>query len=100
MELFFVGTPNGYVYVCANETVKFRFLAHRDKLFFLGKSRVHPIILTLGTDFTDVATKGSVKCWDISSPNSPEELSCIILPDTVINDNGQISCVALSDDFS
>ena len=100
MELFYVGTPSGHVYVCDNAKVLFRFAAHRDKLHFLGKSRVHAIILTLGTDHTDVTTKGSVKCWDISTPNSPEELSCIPLPDTIINDHGQISCVALSDDFA
>lgn len=97
LGLMYRGIPNGKVLVCLGDQVKFASQAHAFNLYYMAKSRKHPILITIGLDEADYNRKGLVKIWDISDPQSMREIANILLPDTTAMN---VICFAMTDDMS
>ena len=82
LGLFYIGLQSGKVMVFVGDQVKSTFQAHGTSLYYMGKSRKHPMIITVGLDEAEFNKKGLVKIWDVSDPGSMREITNIILPDT------------------
>jgi vacuolar protein sorting-associated protein 11 len=83
LGLFYIGVPSGKILVCVGDQTKFTSQAHTHNLFYMSKSRKHPILITIGLDeFEYNNRKGLVKIWDVSDPQFMREMTNIILPDT------------------
>lgn len=97
MGLFYIGLLNGSVYICFHDEVRFRFQAHSHQMLFMSRTKLHPILVTVGLDKAEQGNRGVIKCWDVSSPESRDEIASIALPDNVIT---SACCFALSEDMT
>ena len=82
LGLFYIGVPSGKIQICVGDQIKFSSQAHAQGLYYMSKSRKHPILITVGVDEAEYSRKGLLKIWDVSDPQSMREMTNIVLPDT------------------
>ena len=97
LGLFYIGVPTGKVLVCVGDQIKFTSQAHAFNLYYMSKSRKHPILITVGLDESEYNRKGLVKIWDVSDPQTMREITSIVLPDTTAMN---VLCFAMTEDMS
>lgn len=83
-EFLYVGLSNGTVFVCLNDEVRSKFLAHTHQMLFMTKSKRHPIFVTVGLDRSESLKRGNIRIWDVSAPEYREEICTLPLPDQYI----------------
>lgn len=97
LGMFYIGMPTGKVMVFVGDQIKLTSQAHAFNLYYMAKSKKHPIIITVGLDESDYTRKGLVKIWDVSDPTVMREISNIPLPDTTAMN---VKCFAMTEDMS
>ena len=97
LGVFYVGVPSGRVLVCVGDQIKFTSQAHAFNLYYMSKSRKHPILITVGLDESEYNRKGLVKIWDVSDPSTLKEITSIVLPDTTAMN---VLCFAMNEDMT
>lgn len=97
LGLFYIGIPNGKLLVYIGDQIKFTLTAHAFNLYYMAKSRKHPMLITVGLDESEYNRKGLVKIWDVSDPQSMREITNILLPDTTAMN---VTCFAMTEDMS
>lgn len=102
LELFFVGTSRGKVYICVNESIKSSFQAHNNHMLFMSKPpnasvQSKQILVTMGIDLEESKKSGSIKFWDVGDLNEVRMHAKIDLPDQV---SSSATCFAITDDLT